>query len=137
MGRGSGWICFGDGSCNRIDWGDVMSNEEHRNSFRFQNWGKQLSRKQRKIDAQKETINHLHDRLAALKSSNRNKASQVARLKALLAKHGICESHPNQNGCGCGIRFVPKDDWLKMKKGRDGQFKEIREKPTADNEAAD
>lgn len=39
-----------------------------------------ISKLRRKVDQQKLTIEHLHERLARLQSSKRNKASQIARL---------------------------------------------------------
>ena len=53
---------------------------------------KTISKQRRKIDQMKQTINHLHDRLAGVQASKRNKASQIARLKAKLQHHGICDA---------------------------------------------
>lgn len=44
-----------------------------------------ISKLTRKVDEMAKTMNHLHDRLAGLKASNRNKASQIARLIQELA----------------------------------------------------
>lgn len=40
-----------------------------------------ISKLTRKVDAMKETIDALHERIAGLRSSNRNKSSQIARLR--------------------------------------------------------
>ena len=40
----------------------------------------------------KQTINHLHERLARLQSSKRNKASQIARLKGYLRERGVSDA---------------------------------------------
>ena len=47
---------------------------------------KVISKLTRKINAMKETIDSLHERIAGLKSSNSNKARQIARLNAEIAK---------------------------------------------------
>ena len=57
----------------------------------------EISKKQRKINQMRETIEHLHERLARVQSSKVNKASQIARLnrelEELRAKCDKSEAH--------------------------------------------
>jgi len=51
---------------------------------------KVISKQARKIDQLRQTIDQLHERLAAVQASKTNKASQIARLKDYLTQNGIC-----------------------------------------------
>lgn len=52
---------------------------------------KTISKQQRKIDQLNKTVEQLHERLAAVQSSKRNKASQIARLNSYLDRWHICK----------------------------------------------
>ena len=78
-------------------------------NFRFRNFGRPvgdkltISKLTRKVDQMRKTIEQLHERLAALQSSKRNKASQIARLKACLERYGICDTCERKDqDCTCG-----------------------------------
>ena len=70
---------------------------------------KTISKQQRKINAMRETMDHIHTRLASLNSSVRNKASQIARLNGLLKtiNAAIDDSGQVLVSCGaCGTMVV-------------------------------
>jgi len=83
-----------------------------------------ISKQARKIHQMKETIEQLHERLAAVQSSKKNKASQVARLKKILRRWHVCEycgevlepspsadkyGNPIYYVCGCANDILARD----------------------------
>ncbi len=60
-----------------------------------------ISRQQRKINNMKATIDNLHDRLGAIQSSKKNKASQIARLNREISELKKDEpDHANTSAAG-------------------------------------
>lgn len=56
-------------------------NKQHPSFGRPTGDARTISKQARKIDQMRQTIDQLHERLASIQSSKRNKASQIGRLK--------------------------------------------------------
>lgn len=60
-----------------------------------------ISKQARKINALRETIDFLHDKITRLQASKKNKEGHIARLHSYLRQHGICCRCGSRRTCGC------------------------------------